>query len=87
MDQMTVEEKKWLESLKRCFKNKPDSLEVLVHERYVGDNGCRSEIHIMRRGVINESQTEVDDLICYSPAQYSLTYITVDDLAANNHGY
>jgi hypothetical protein len=87
MDQMTEEERKWLESLRRCLKKKPRTVEILVHEMYNSDSGCQSEIHMMKKGVINESQTEVDDLIFYSPSEYSLDYITVNDVAANNHGY
>lgn len=87
MEQMTEEERKWLESLKRCLKKKPDTVEILVHEMFNGDNGCQSEIHLMKKGVVNKSQTEVDDLICYSPSDYSLAHITVKDVAANNHGY
>ncbi len=87
MDQITEEERKWLESLKRCMKKKPDSIEVLVHEMKNTDTGCQSEFHIMKKGVIHESEREVDDLMAYSPSDYSLAYITVADVAANNHGY
>ncbi|MBF4374142.1 hypothetical protein [Vibrio anguillarum] len=83
MDQMTEEERKWLKSLKRCFKKKPNTVEILVHEM----TSCQSQIHIMKKGVISESQRKVDDLISYNPSDYSLDYITVNDVAANNHGY
>lgn len=84
---MTEDERKWFESLKRCLKKKPKSIEILVQETFVNDSGCRSEIHVMKKGVINETQTAVDDLMCYSPSDHSLSSIVVDDVAANNHGY
>lgn len=87
MSEMTEQERKWLESLKRCLKKKPDTVEILVHEMYNTDTGCQSEIHMMKKGVIHESQDEVDDLMYYSPVDFSLSYITVNDVAANNHGY
>lgn len=87
MSEMTEQERKWLESLKRCLKKKPDTVEILVHEMANDGNGCQSEIHMMKRGVIRESQEEVDDLMQYSPDEFSLDYITVNDVAANNHGY
>lgn len=87
MNKLTEEERKWVESLKRCLKKKPKTIEILVHEIFNSDNGCQSDIYIMKKGVINESQTEVDDLLYYEPSDYSLTCITVKDMAANNHGY
>lgn len=87
MEQMTEEERKWLESLKRCLKKKPKSVEILVQEESCNDNGCTSEIHMFKTGVINKSQEEVGDLLKYSPDDYSLTYIMADGVAANNHGY
>lgn len=87
MPKMTEQERKWLESLKRCLKKKPDTVEILVHEMYNSGSGCQSEIHMMKKGVIFESQDEVDDLLKYSPDNFSLSYITVNDVAANNHGY
>uniref|UniRef100_A0AB39AJG7 PH domain-containing protein n=1 Tax=Vibrio phage P018-4 TaxID=3229728 RepID=A0AB39AJG7_9CAUD len=87
MNKLTEEERKWVESLKRCLKKKPKTIEILVHEMFNSDNGCQSEIHILKKGVINESQTLIDDLLYYNPSDYSLTYITVKDMAANNHGY
>lgn len=87
MSKMTEQERKWLESLKRCLKKKPDTVEILVHEMFNGDDGCQSEIHMMKKGVIFESQEEVDDLLKYSPDDFSLSYITANDVAANNHGY
>ncbi|MGR5366969.1 hypothetical protein [Photobacterium damselae] len=87
MSQMNEEERKWFESLERCLKRKPKSVEILVHEMFNTNTGCQSEIHLMKKGVINESQHEVDDLLSYSPSEYSLSYITANDVAANNHGY
>lgn len=87
MEQMTIKERKWLESLKRCLKKKPDSVEILVQEESNNERGLTSEIHLMKTGVINESQDEVGDLLKYSPDDYSLAHITCDGVAANNHGY
>ncbi|KLV03541.1 hypothetical protein ABT56_19120 [Photobacterium aquae] len=87
MSQMTDEERKWLESLKRCLKKKPQSVEILVQEQSNNENGLISEIHLMKTGIINESQDRVDDLMKYNPDDYSLTYITCNGVAANNHGY
>ena len=87
MNKLTEEERKWVESLKRCLKKKPKTIEILVHEMFNSDNGCQSEIHILKKGVINESQTLIDDLLYYNPSDHSLIYITVKDVAANNHGY
>ncbi|UTZ44569.1 hypothetical protein [Vibrio campbellii] len=87
MSEMTEQERKWLESLKRCLKKKPDTVEILVHEMSNSGAGCQSEIHMMKKGVIFESQDEVGDLLKYSPDDFSLSYITVNDVAANNHGY
>lgn len=87
MAEMTEEERKWLESLKRCLKKKPKSVEILVQEQTCNESGISSEIHLMKKGVIVESQDEVGDLLKYSPDDYSLAYITCDGVAANNHGY
>ncbi|MEI8659310.1 hypothetical protein [Vibrio sp. Hal054] len=87
MEQLTDDERKWLESLQRCLKKKPDSVEVLVHEMSNTDSGCQSQFHLFKKGVIHESQRECDDLMAYTPSDYSLTYITAKDVAANNHGY
>lgn len=84
---MTEEERKWFESLKRCLKKKPATVEILVHEILNGDSGCRSQIHVMKKGVIFASQAEVGDLMHYSPSDHSLDYITASDVAANNHSY
>ncbi len=84
----TQDEIKWLKSLHRCLKKKPKTVEILVQEQSNNSNGCSSEIHLMKKGVIHESQSGGDqDLIFYSPSDHSIDYITVDGVAANNHGY
>lgn len=86
-DSLTAEEKKWFESLKRCMKKKPDTIEVLVHENYNSESALGSELHLFKKGEINKTQTEAGDLVSYDPAEHSLESFSCDRVAANNHGY
>ena len=85
--EITEEERKWIESLKRCLKKKPDTVEILVHEDFHSVSGCKSTVYMMKKGVIFESQESVDDLLKYNPSDYSIGSIDANGVAANNHGY
>lgn len=75
MANLTEAERKWLESLKRCLNKKPASLEILVHEMSNSNAGCQSQIHLMRRGVIAESQRVSDDLMPYKITPWLLSLL------------
>ena len=87
MNELTSEETKWFKSLKRCFSKMPEGVEILSHEMYNGRSGICSDIHIFKKGVIRDTQDEVDDLPCYDPADYSCDSFRSNKTASNNHGY
>lgn len=87
MDGSTDEEMKWFKSLERCLKKMPSSVEILVQERINSNDIICSDIHLMRKGVINKSQEDADDLMGYNPDDYSLASTQFKKVAANNHGY
>lgn len=87
MDSLTDEEIKWFKSLERCLRKMPDSVEILVQEQSNSPTGLGSVIHLMRKGVIHQSQEDVGDLMAYDPSNYSLADTTFRKIAANNHGY
>ena len=84
---MNAEEIIWIKSLKRVIKNKPESIEVLVHETRNNSSIVESDIHIMRRGVIYSSQQDAGDLMQYSPDDHSIEHFKAVGFAGNNHGY
>lgn len=87
MDTLTDEEIKWFKSLERCLKKMPSTVEILVQEQVNSNDRIFSEIHLMRKGVINKSQEDADDLLGYNPSDHSLAYTKFNKVAANNHGY
>ncbi|MBL4704675.1 MAG: hypothetical protein JKY54_09145 [Flavobacteriales bacterium] len=87
MDSLTEEELKWFKSLERVLKRMPESVEILVQEQFNSPKYLSSEIHLMRKGVIHQSQEVVGDLMAYDPSSYSLINTTFNKVAANNHGY
>lgn len=87
MANLTEAEKKWFEELKSCLKKMPKTVEVLVQEEFNGHQGAKSAVHLMKKGVIHESQQECDDLMAYDPNDYSIASASFERLAANNHGY
>lgn len=87
MDSLTDEELKWFKSLERVLKRMPESVEILVQERFNSPKYLSSEIHLMRKGVIHQSQEDSGDLMAYQPSDYSLINTTFNKVAANNHGY
>ena len=84
---MTEDEKKWVESLKRCLKKKPHSIDVLVQEIGVDSDGIGSEIHIFKTGELSQAMSEVDDLMKFNPDEKSLVSFRADGWSGNNHGY
>ncbi len=86
-NEITEEELKWFKSLERVLKRMPESVEILVQEQFNSPKYLSSEIHLMRKGVIHQSQEDSGDLMAYQPSDYSLISTTFNKVAANNHGY
>ncbi|BDQ68692.1 hypothetical protein [Shewanella xiamenensis] len=87
MSNMTEEEKKWFESLRRCLNKKPQSVQVLVHEHYCNSDGVKSEIYLYKKGMLNQAMEDTDDLMIFDPAETALTSFAAPDWSGNNHGY
>ncbi|MCF2902240.1 hypothetical protein L1267_17870 [Pseudoalteromonas sp. OFAV1] len=84
---LTKKEQEWFDSLEKCLKKMPKSLEILVQESYNGSEKLVSEVYVMGKGSVHQGQQEVDDLAIYNPDEKSLDKFMVDQVAANNHGY
>lgn len=87
MANLTEAERKWFDQLKSCLVTMPKTVEILVHEEFNGPRGVKSSVHLMKKGVIHESQQECGDLMAYDPTEYSIASAAFERLAANNHGY
>jgi|TARA_R110000796_G_scaffold50909_5_gene120201 hypothetical protein len=87
VDSLTDEEMKWFKSLERCLKKMPNSVEILVQEQFNSPTDIGSSIHLMRKGVIHQTQEDIGDLMAYDPSNHSLIDATFKKVAANNHGY
>lgn len=87
MNEFTNTEIDWFIQLEILLSKRPTTVEILVQESFNNSRGIQSKIHLMKEGVIYESQQQCDDLMAYDPSQHSISSFSVNGLAANNHGY